>query len=466
MGVALKNHAVGGRKYTMDMCHGPLFRQIVLFTLPLLGSLYLQLTFNTADLIVLGRFASEGDLAAVGATTSLTNLLLNLCIGLSTGASVVAGQYFGAKEMEKLSRTTHTSMALSLVAGTLFGLIGIFICAPVLRMMKTPVEILPKSVLYMRICFAGMPFKMVYGYGSAILRATGDTMRPLVFLAIAGVVNVLMNLFFVLCCHMDVDGVGLATIISHAISAVLVWWALRCTHEIGGLHIRKLKFDWTILKRILWIGIPIGLQGISFNMANIVIQSSINSFGKLALSGNTAALSLEYYLSYCSAGVQSTAISFTAQNLGGRQYSRLKRSVIYCCLISVGAVMTMGSIAQIFGRELLSFFTRNPEVIDWGLVRMHIMFSTYGIGCILNVMTGTMRGIGRSMTAFIIVFSFACVFRIIWVFSIFPLHPTYPMLLWVFPISWLLIIISIVICLFFIFRSFPKDNHPWKGAQM
>ena len=455
-----------GKRYTMDMCHGPLFKEIVLFTLPLVGSLYLQITFNTADLIVLGRFASEGDLAAVGATTSLTNLLLNLCLGLSTGASVVVGQYFGAKQMDRVSRTTHTAMLLSVVAGTIIGILGIFISQPMLLRMKTPLEILPKSVLYMRICFAGMPFKMIYAYGSAILRATGDTMRPLVFLGIAGVANLLMNLFFVICCHMDVDGVGLATIISHAISAILVLWALSVTHEIGGLHFRKLRLDASIIKRILWIGIPIGLQGISFNLANIIIQSSINTFGALALSGNTAALTIEYYLSNCSAGVQSTAISFTAQNLGGRQYRRLKRSFLYCCIISCTAVMAMAGVAMLFGRELLSIFTRNEEVIDWGQLRMNIMFSTYALGCIMNVMTGTMRGLGRSMTAFAIVFAFACVFRILWVMFVFPSHRTYPMLITVFPLSWLLIVVATGIYLFFVFRRFPKDNEPWAGNKL
>ena len=442
----------------MDMCHGPLFKEILFFTIPLIGSLYLQITFNTADLIVLGRFASEGDLAAVGATTSLTNLLLNLCLGLSAGASVVVGQYFGAKDADKVSSTTHTAMLLSLVAGAIFGILGIFASEPLLWRMRTPLEILPKSVLYMRICFAGMPFKMVYAYGSAILRAAGDTMRPLVFLGIAGVANLLMNLFFVICCHMDVDGVGLATIISHAISAILIWWAMSVTPEIGGLRFRKLRFDRPILKRILWIGIPIGLQGISFNLANIIIQASINTFGALALSGNTASLTIEYYLSNCSGGVQTTAISFTAQNLGGRQYKRLKKSFFYCCLISCTAVMTMAGFGLVFGRQLLGIFTHNPEVIDWGQLRMNIMFSTYAIGCIMNVMTGTMRGLGRSMTAFGIVFTFACVFRIAWVLFVFPLHRTYSMLITVFPISWLLIVISIGIYLFFIFRKFPKDG--------
>ncbi len=437
----------------MDLCHGPLFREILTFAWPLFCSMLLQLTFTAADHIVVGRFASPLALAAVGSTTSVTNLLVNLFIGISIGANVLAAQYYGAGDKAQLKETVHTAIFISIVGGILIGIFGIAISRPILMMIDTPEDVLPKGILYMRIYFGGMPFIMLYNFGSAILRATGDTKRALYYLTTAGIINVILNLIFVICFHRDADGVATATVISQMVSACLVCRAIARTDEIGGLHFKELKLNRAIFVRIMKLGLPAGLQSTSFSIANIIIQSSINSFGMLAMAGNTAALNIEMLVNTGSTAFHHTAISFTGQLFGGKAFARLKKFIFYCLTLSEFIIVTSALTALYFGPQLMLLFTKDPEVVEWGMQRLRVVFLFYFTHGFMQVFSGTMRGIGRSFAAFIIVLFCACIFRILWILYIFPHYHSLGGLLMCFPASWLLVAIVSGIYLFLLLRK-------------
>jgi putative efflux protein, MATE family len=426
-------------KYTMDLCHGPLLREILLFTWPLFCSTLLQLTFTSADHIVVGRFASPLALAAVGSTTVVTGLIVNFFMGISVGANVLAAHFYGAGETSRLKDTVHTAMAISIIGGIVMGLLGIAVSRSVLRLINTPDDVLDKGTLYMRIYFGGLPFIMIYNFGSALLRAFGDTKRALYYLTTAGIINFILNLIFVICFHMDADGVATATVISQMFAAGLVWRAIAKTDEIGGLSFRGLTIKPDIFKQIMKLGLPAGFQSISFAFANILIQSSINSFGALAMAGNTAALNIEMMVNTGSSCFHHTAISFTGQLYGGRAFERMKMFIFYCICLSEAVVMTMALTALYFGPQLMLLFTKEPVVVDWGMQRMRAIFVFYFTHGFMQVFSGTMRGIGKSFAAFIIVLFCACVFRILWILFIFPHFHTLGGLLSCFPASWLLV---------------------------
>ena len=439
-------------KYTMDMCHGPLLREIIVFAWPLFCSTLLQLTFTSADHIVVGRFASPLALAAVGSTTVVTNLIINFFMGISIGANVLTAHFYGAGEYSRLKDTVNTAMTISVFGGIVMGVLGIAVSRSVLLMINTPMDVLDKGVLYMRIYFGGMPFIMIYNFGSAILRAIGDTKRALYYLTMAGIINFILNLIFVICFHMDADGVATATVISQMFSACLVWRAIANTEEIGGLHIRDLKLNAAIFRQILKLGLPAGFQSISFSIANIFIQSSINSFGSLAMAGNTAALNIEMLVNSGSSSFHHTAISFTGQLYGGKAFARMKKFIYYCIGMSEVVVMTMALTALYFGPQLMLLFTKDPIVVDWGMQRMRVVFVFYFTHGFMQVFSGTMRGIGKSFAAFIIVLICACIFRILWILFIFPHHRTLGGLLFCFPVSWLLVSIVSGIYLAIVFK--------------
>ena len=423
-------------KYQIDMCRGPLFGQIVLFSVPLMLSGLLQLFFNAADLIVVGRFASHEALAAVGATSSLTALIVNVFMGLSVGTNVLVANFFGAKDRKNVSRTVHTAILMAIFGGIVLAVIGIGLATPLLRLMATPENVIGKSSLYMWIYFAGMPFIMLYNFGSAVLRAVGDTRRPLYYLLFAGIVNVVLNLFFVLVCGMDVAGVAIATAVSQGIAAALVIRCLRNARDACRLRMRNLRIDPVILKRMLWIGLPAGIQGMFFSLSNITIQSSVNSFGSLAIAGNTAVASLEGFVYIGSNAFHQTVVSFAGQNLGGGQYNRIRRSIIYCALCSSAVCIVMGYGFFLNGHALLSIYNSTPEVINWGMLRMNILFSTYFLCGIMDVMSGALRGLGRSVMPAVITLIGVCVLRIVWVYTVFPVHPTMGNLMLSYPITW------------------------------
>ncbi|MBO4345644.1 MAG: MATE family efflux transporter [Victivallales bacterium] len=446
------------KKYTNDLCNGPLLKQIIFFTLPVIGSLLLQLGFNAADFVVVGRYASHQALAAVGATHSFTSLMVAFLIGFSVGGSVLVARLYGANDKQQLTEAVHTTMLLSIIGGITMMLIGLAISRPLLILLKTPKEILPLSLVYIRIILLGMPFNMVFNFGNAILKAAGDTKRPLFYLGLSGVINLLLNLYFVIVLHMNVAGVATATIISQGISAALIWYTLAATSEIGGLHVRKLRLRRHVVNNIFSIGVPSAFQSTSFGFANLIIAACINSFGQMAIAGNVAAQSIESFISVASNAFNDSSLNFTGQNLGGKKYSRVRKSLGYNLALAFGIVFVVSLVVLYFGRELLSVFNPNPEIIEWGFKRLKVMLSFYFTGSLLNVCSGTLRGSGHATASFLTVFFGACVFRVLWIIFVFPHYRTYQMLLACFPISWLLISIVDGFCLFLIFRHLPKND--------
>ena len=440
------------------MCRGPLFGKIILFALPLMATYILQLLFNAADLVVIGHYASHEAMAAIGSTLNINSLIINLFIGLSIGSNVLTARYAGSGEKDKISRTVHTSMLLAFAGGIILMAIALFAAKPLLILMKTPEEILPRSCTYIRICFASIPMIMLYNFGCAILRAVGDTRRPLFFLITAGIINVLLNLFFVIYCGMDVEGVALATAVSHTVSALLILRTLMRSREAYRLIIRNLKIDRAIFLDILKIGIPAGFQSSCFAVSNMLIQSSINSFGSFAMAGTTAVIGLEGIVYVCSYAFHQTAISFVSQNLGGRKYKRILRSLYGCFICGCICSEIMGLFFCYFSREVLGFFTPDEQVIEWGILRIKYMFPFYGICGIMDTASGGLRGLGYSGTSTMISFLGACVFRVFWVLMVLPGHHTMECLLVSYPLSWLLTAVMGTCTLLFVYHSMLRKN--------
>ena len=425
-------------KYQIDMCSGPLLGKIVLFAVPMILSGILQLLFNASDLIVLGQFASHDAMAAVGVTGTLSALIVTVFIGLSIGTNVLAATYYGARDNEGLHRTVHTSMAVSFICGLVVAGLTLLVSRPVLIAMGTPPGLLPMACRYMWICSIGMPFLIVYNFGSAVLRSIGDTRRPLYYLVAGGVINILLNLVLVIFLHWDVDGVAVATVLAQAISASLIIRAL--CQEQGASHLawRHLAIDRQILRKMMLIGLPAGLQGSFFAISNMTIQSSINSFGELCIAGNTSAGSLEgivYVASYC---MHQTAISFVGQNLGGRQYRRIRQSICWCMVIGFAILTASGWGAYLLANPLLNIFNSNPEVNQWGVMRMRILFTSYGLCALMDVVSGGLRGLGHSLLPAVITMIGVCVLRVFWVVCIFPLNHSLTNLMLSYPVSWIL----------------------------
>lgn len=440
------------------MCHGPLFGKIILFALPLMATYILQLLFNAADLVVIGHYAPHEAMAAIGSTLNLNSLVINLFIGLSIGTNVLTSRYAGAGENDKIARTVHTSMLLAFVGGIILMALALFLAEPLLILMRTPKEILPRACTYIRICFASIPMIMLYNFGCAVLRAVGDTRRPLFFLITAGIINVLLNLFFVICCGMDVEGVALATAVSHTVSALLILRTLIRTRDAYRLIIRDLKIDREIFLDILKIGIPAGFQSSCFAVSNMLIQSSINSFGSYAMAGTTAVIGLEGIVYVCSYAFHQTAISFVSQNLGGQKYKRILHSLYGCFLCGFICSEAMGMLFFYFGREVLGFFNPNEQVIEWGILRMKYMFPFYGICGIMDTASGGLRGLGYSATSTMISFLGACVFRVFWVLVILPDHHSMECLLISYPVSWFLTALIGTSALFLIYHATLRKN--------
>ena len=369
------------KKYQMDMCHGSLFRQIFRFSLPVMGANIMALMFHAADLIVLGQFTSgavrTSATAAVGACSALNILLIIFFSGFSAGVNSITARYIGARNYKKVTRTVHTSVALGIYGGAVFMILGLVLARFALRLMNTPEDVLDKAALYLQICSIGLPFTVLYLIGSAILRAVGDTKRPLTYIVFAGIINVLLNLFFVSVCKMDAGGVALATKLANILSAVLVLRAL--CHSKGAIRLdfKRVRFHWNMLKEILWIGIPAGIQGALYTVSNLFIQSSVNSLGSSAMAGNSACQSLEGMASIASGAYYQTAMSFTGQNLGGRKYKRIVRSILICLLYTATFSLLGGGFFLIFGRQMLGLYNPDPLVVNWGMERLMVMMSSY-----------------------------------------------------------------------------------------
>ncbi len=446
------------KSYEMDMCSGPILGKVLSYSLPLMLSGVLQLLFNAADVIVVGRFAGSQSLAAVGSTSSLINLLINVFIGLSIGANVLVARYYGAKNDKDMSETIHTAIAVSLTSGIFLVFLGLFTSRFWLELMGTPDDVINKSVLYMRIYFLGMPAAMAYNFGSAILRAIGDTRRPLYFLSIAGIVNVCLNLIFVIQFNMDVAGVALATAISQCISATLV---LRClTRSDGALRLywSKLRINKRKLLLILKVGLPAGVQGAIFAVSNVLIQSSVNSFGSIAMAGNTASQNIEGFVYTSMNALYQTNLSFTSQNVGARKYTRIKKILLTCQGTVIVVGLCLGFAAYLSGDYLLRIYSSDPEVISYGMLRMSTICTTYFLCGVMDTMVGSLRGLGYSMLPTIVSLTGACGLRVIWIFTVFALDRTLFILYLSYPISWAVTAAVHIVCFIIATRKLPKQD--------
>ncbi len=425
-----------------NMCRGPIFKNVVIYTVPIILTGLLQLLFNAADLIVVGWFSGSDSVAAVGATSSLTNLFVNLFIGLSLGAGVAVAQGIGAKSKENTEKAVHTAIPVALIGGILLTFIGILLSKPMLEAMGTPAgKILSLSSVYMKIYFSGMTFLMVYNFGAAILRAAGDTKSPLIFLTVAGVLNVILNIVFVAAFKMDVAGVALATTISQALSSLLVIRELIKRKDLIKLELKKIHINIPALKKILAIGVPAGLQSSLFSISNVIIQSSVNSFGSAAMSGSAASSSIEGFCYVAMNSFQQTALNFCGQNYGAGNLKRVKK-VTFACLMTVAAVgLVIGTVSYAFGRPLLEIYIKDSKsAIDFGLERMKFILVPYFLCGIMDTVTGSMRGIGSSVVPMVITIVGVCVMRIVWIFTVFasPEYHTFAGLFISYPISWVL----------------------------
>ena len=446
------------KSYEMDMCSGPLFSKILVFALPLMLSGILQLLFNAADIIVVGRFTGSTALAAVGSTTSLINLLVNLFIGLSVGANVLIARSYGAGDIEAVHRGVHTTILLAAVSGVIMIFVGIALSRPILELMGTPEDVIDQAVLYIRIYFIGMPVVLLYNFGAAILRAVGDTKRPLYFLFIAGIINVIFNLIFVIVFHLGVAGVAIATVISQTISAALILYCLMRTDGACQLFPSQLRIHKEQLVTILRIGLPAGLQGVIFNISNVMIQSSVNSFGSTVMAGNTAANNIEGFVYTSMNAVYQTSLSFTSQNIGAGQCKRVDRVLIECLALVTVVGVVLGNGAYLFGRQLLGIYSDSPDVIAAGMNRILIVCTTYALCGLMDVTVGTLRGIGYSVMPMLVTLIGACGLRLAIVATLFqiPSFHTVQTVYWSYPISWTITFAAHMICYFWAIRRVKR----------
>ena len=435
-------------KYTIDMCSGSVYGKMLRFALPLMLSGILQLLFNAADIIVVGNFAGDESLAAVGATTTIINLTVTLFIGLSVGVNVLTANYFGAGMNEEVKATVHTAMAVSVVSGIFLTVIGIIFAPQILHMMKVPDDVIDLSVIYLRTYFSGMIAVMVYNFGSAVLRAVGDTQRSLYFLTVSGIINVGLNLIFVIVFHWGVFGVGLATVISQVVSAALVVITLMKEKSAIKLSLKELKIDRHKLLRIIQIGLPAGLQGMLFSISNLLIQSSVNSFGKIVIAGNSASANVEGFAFTAMNAFHQGAIAFTGQNKGAGRYDRigkiLRTSLLYAFITGV----VFAVIYNVFSYELIDLYTNSEEVIKAGVTRLVIIATAYFLAGMMDVVVGAIRGLGYSVVPMIVSVFGICIFRVFWIFCIFSQeqYHTIESIYYSYPISWILTLSVQLIC--------------------
>ena len=440
------------------MLEGPLFVNIILYTIPIILTSVLQLLFNAADLVVVGRFCGSISVAAVGATTHLTHLLVNFFVGISVGAGVAVAHGIGRRDGEEVRRTVHTALPMALVCGAVLTLVVVFCSETFLRMMDTPASVLPLSTVYMKICFAGVTFTVVYNFCAAILRAAGDTRSPLIFLTFSGVINVLMNLFFVCILHMNVAGVALATTLSQGISAVLVVIALMRRQDECRLELKKMRFYAEQIRKIIRIGLPAGTQSALFSVSNVLVQSSVNSFGDVFVSGTAAAANVEGFMYAGVNAYHQSAVNFVGQNAGAGQYDRVKKTLRIC----LGSVMVTGIAMStgicVFGRQLLSLYIPDsPEAVAWGLFRFYNVGSLYFLFGMMDVLTGAIRGMGSSLVPMVICLLGACGLRILWILAVFPLWRTPGGLYMCYPISWIVTLVALLVAYGIVYRKHAKN---------
>ena len=440
-------------KYEIDMCNGTIMDKLVSFSLPLMLSGILQLMFNAVDVIVVGRFAGSQALAAVGSTTALINMFVNLFMGISLGTNVLAARFFAAGKDRQMSETVHTSIAFAAISGIVMVFVGIFFSKFALELMATPADVIEQSTLYMRIYFLGMPFFMLYNYGAAILRAVGDTKRPLIFLIISGVINAVLNMILVIVFHLAVTGVAIATVFSQMISCILV---LRCLYRSEGSYqfrFSKLMLKGCYLKQIFQVGVPAGIQSTVINFSNVLLQSSVNSFGSIAMAGYTAANNILGFLFVSVNSVTQACMSFTSQNYGVRKWKRMDKILVDCMILSMIVALVLGGGSYIFGSQILRIYTENEEVIRCGMEILSYTTLTYFLCGFMDLFPGAMRGMGFSAAPMMLSIVGTVGTRIVWIFGIFPRYRSLSVLFISYPVSWILTIAMQVVCFFIVRRK-------------
>lgn len=440
-------------KYEIDMCNGTIMDKLISFSVPLILSGILQLLFNAVDIIVVGRFSGSQALAAVGSTTALINIFTNLFIGISLGANVLAARFYAAQKDKEMSETVHTAIMLALISGVVMLFVGIFFARGALELMGTPDDVIGQSTLYMRIYFAGMPFFMLYNYGAAILRAVGDTKRPLLFLIVSGVVNACLNLFLVIAFHLGVAGVAIATVTAQGISCALVLRCLQRSQASYQLRFRDLKIRGCYVQQIFQVGLPAGIQSTVINFSNALLQSSVNSFGSIAMAGYTAANNLFGFLYVSTNSITQACMSFTSQNYGVGKWKRMDRVLFNCIILSVAVMLTLGGGMYFFGPEVLKIYTTNPRVISCGMEVLTYTTLTYFLCGIMDLLPGALRGMGYSSVPMILSIIGTVGTRIVWIFGIFPNHRSLDILFISYPVSWMITIALQIICFYFVRRK-------------
>ncbi|NLN46821.1 MAG: MATE family efflux transporter [Clostridiaceae bacterium] len=452
------------RPQNLDATQGPIFRKFLLFAFPIMIMNLLQLLFNAADMIVVGRVAGSDALAAVGATAPLINLIVNLFMGLSVGTSVIVAQDRGAGHPEQIRRSVHTSVAISIVGGVLVMVTGFVFCVPLLGAMGTPDNIFDQSVLYMRIYFLGMPASMVYNFGAGILRAVGDSRRPMYYLVIAGIVNVVLNLIFVIGMHIGVAGVAWATTISQYLSMVLILVCLVRSEDPIRLYLRRLRIDRKKLVQIVRIGLPAGLQGLLFSISNVLIQSAVNTFGSTLIAASSAAGNVEGFVGTSMNAYNNAAITFAGQNMGARKYDRIDTVAKVSTVLVFATWVILGGPALLLGRPLLGLYTSDPEVVRLGMIRLTVLLAAYFSCGIMNVFPGLSRGMGYSILPMLSTLTGACLLRIVWLYTFFAWYPTVFMIFIAYPITWTLAGIGQVGVFLYARRQIRLRDPDWETA--
>ncbi len=437
-------------KYEIDMCNGSILDKLISFSIPLMLSGILQLLFNAVDIIVVGRFTGSEALAAVGSTTALINVFVNFFIGISLGSNVLAARFYAAGKDQEMSETVHTAITLALISGVVMGIVGVVSAKGALQLMDTPDNVLNLSTLYMRIYFVGMPFFMLYNYGAAILRAVGDTKRPLLFLIVSGATNVVLNLILVIRFHMGVAGVAIATVISQGISCVLV---LRCLYYSEGsyqLRFSKLGMKARYVKQIFQVGVPAGIQSTIINFSNVLLQSSVNSFGSVAMAGYTAANNILGFLYVSVNSITQACMSFTSQNYGVRKFKRMDKILLECLGLTMVVALVLGGGSYLFGSELMHIYTKSADVVACGTDIMLYTTVTYFLCGIMDLFPGALRGMGHSAVPMILSVIGTVGTRIVWIYWVFPQHRALDFLFISYPVSWILTIVMQVVCFYFV----------------
>lgn len=443
-------------KYEIDMCNGTIMDKLISFALPLMISGMLQLMFNAVDIIVVGRFTGSQALAAVGSTTALICTFTNLFIGVSLGANVLAARFYASGKTKEMSETVHTAILLALISGIAMSIIGILCARESLVLIATPDDIIGQAALYLRIYFWGMPFFMLYNYGAAILRAVGDTKRPLMYLIAAGTANAVLDLILVIIFKMGVAGVAIGTITSQFISCVLVIRCLCKTDAIYKLYISKLRIKKYYLIQILKVGLPAGIQSTVINFSNVLLQSSVNSFGEIAMAGYTAANNILGFLYVSVNSVTQACMSFTSQNYGVRKFKRMDKVLVDCAILSIIVSVVIGGGSYLLGHQILGIYTKQEDVIQCGMEILSISTIPYFLCGLMDMIPGSMRGVGYSAVPMLLSIIGTVGTRLVWIYGVFPEHRSLYVLFMSYPVSWGLTIVMQAICLVFVRRKIRK----------